>query len=240
MNMKKRLLLLLIVFIILFNLNCGGNSGGVPVVDRKSDNSANAAAANSEQRKVNLGPFQELPGTDYAISSIGSSVPRQEFSSSGDSRYTRNFLFVNIVDKSSHLLFPSNDWLISSAENLTEKVEAKPVTAPAKNGAPPVEDKAREKVENPIKWICYRVVKDDTDKDKRLSANDLITIAISDASGLDYKELITDVGAILHETRRGDSLVFIYTANGSNQIAEINLPTKQLVSTKELQEIAPK
>src|SRR6185503_4857314 len=105
---------------------------------------------------------------------------------------------------------------------------AKPATAPAKGAQQPAEDKTNEKSENPIKWICYRVIKDDTDKDKRLSTNDLMTLALSDASGLDYKEMITDVRAVLHETRRGDSLIFIYTANGRNQIAEINLPTKQL------------
>lgn len=245
-NIHKRnkyfngLSLIFLFFAIFGSISCGNNSSGIPVVDRKSDNSANTAAANSEQGKLDLGPFQELQGTEYVISAIGSSAPRQESSSSGDSRYTRNFLFVNVVDKSSHLLFPANDWLILSAENLTEKAEAKPVTPPAKNVTPPAEDKAREKSENPVKWICYRVVKEDTDKDKRLSANDIMTLALSDASGLDYKELITDVTAVLHETRRGDSLIFIYTANGKNHIAEINLPTKQLTSTKELQEIVPK
>ena len=247
MNMKKRSLtpLLLISFFTLFNLSCGGNSSGVPVVDRNSDNSANAVAANSEQAKLQLGAFQELPGTEYLTAAVSSLGSREEYAkdasaSREENRYIRNYLFVNVTDKSSHLLFSANDLLILSAENLTETAQAKQASAPAKNIAPPAEGKANEKAENPVKWICYRVIKGDTDNDKRLSANDLLTIALSDASGLNYTELISDVRAILHETRRGDSLIFIYTANGKNQIAEINLPTKQVASTKELQEIAPK
>jgi hypothetical protein len=233
---------LVLLFLAVFGtLSCGGNSSGVPVPSRNLDNSADAVAANSEQAKLQIGAFQELQGTDYLMAAVSSPGSREGISySSGENRYTRNYLFVNVTDKSSHLLFSTNESLILSAENLTEVAQSKPANPPVQGSAPKSEARPDEKTGNLVKWICYRIVKDDTDKDKRLNANDLITIALSDASGLDYKELITDVRAILHETRRGDSLIFIYTANGKNQIAEINLPTKQLTSTKELQEIVPK
>jgi hypothetical protein len=224
--------------------SCGGNRGGVPAVDRSSDKPGNAIAANSEQAKLQLNAFAELTGTDFLIASVSSPYAREDASlgSSAPSReqsgYTRNYLFVNLADKSSHLLLPTNDLLILSAENLNEKAQAKPTDTPAKNAPQIDQDKTADKTGHSVKWICYRVIKADTDNDKRLSANDLKTIALSDASGFNYTEIITDVQAILHEMRRGDSLIFIYTADGRNQIAEIDLPTKQLTVTKDLQEIA--
>jgi hypothetical protein len=229
---------------LLATVSCGGGSRGVPAVNRNADQSANALAANSEQAKLQLGAFQELAGSDYLMAAVSSSGSREEFikesySSREENRYTRNFLFVNMVDQSSHLLFPGNDLLILSSENLIGKAEAKP---PAKNAAPQSPDQAPEKAEkkdgNAVRWICYRVIKADTDNDKRLNANDLLTIALSDVSGLNYIELLSDVRAVLHQTRRDDALIFIYTANGKNHIAEINLQTKQLISSKPLQEIA--
>jgi hypothetical protein len=226
----------------LATVSCGGGSRGVPAVDRNADQSANAVAANSEQAKLQLGAFQELAGSDYLMAEVSSSSSRDEYikGSREAGGYTRNFLFVNVVDQSSHMLFPSNDLLVLSSENLTSKAEAKP---PANPPAPPqsadqTPEKAEKKDGNAVKWICYRVVKGDTDNDKRLSANDLMTIALSDVSGLNYTELLSDVRAVLHQTRRADALIFIYTANGKNQIAEINLQTKQLVSSKPLREIA--
>jgi hypothetical protein len=234
-----------LLFAIWFgSASCGGNRGGVPAVDRGSDKPAKAIAADSEQAKLQLNAFEELTGTDYLIAPVSSPYAREDSSlgSSAPSReqsgYTRNYLFVNLADKSSHLLLPTNDLLILSAENLTEKAQAKQTDMPAKNAPQKENDKTADKTNHFVKWICYRVIKADTDNDKRLSANDLKTIALSDASGLNYTEIITEVQAVLHEIRRGDSLIFIYTADGRNQIAEISLPTKQLIATKDLQEIA--
>jgi hypothetical protein len=245
--MKKRSVvpLLLVALLAFFNLSCGGSSRGVPVVDRNADPSGNAAAANSDQAKLQLGAFQELAGSEYLLAPVSSPSSREGYASDAassreETRYTRNFLFVNVANQTSHLLFPANDLLILSAENLSEKPPAKAADAAAKNVAPQQgADKAPEKSENAVKWICYRVVKGDSNQDKHLNANDLMSIALSDVSGLNYTELLSDVRAILHQTRRGDSLILIYTANGKNQIAEINLQTKQLVSAKPLQEIVP-
>lgn len=244
--MNKRLLILwlFVLFFTLFNLGCGRNRGGVPAVDRSSDQPANAIAANSEQAKLQLNAFEELTGAGFLIASVTSPYSREEYvaDSSAPSReqsgYTRNYLFVNLVDKSSRLLLPTNDFLILSAEKLNEKAQAKQTDTPAKDSPQKDDNKTADKTADSVKWICYRVVKADTDQDKRLSANDLKTIALSDASGFNYAEIITDIQAVLHEMRRGDSLIFIYTADGKNQIAEINLPTKQLLLTKELQGIA--
>jgi hypothetical protein len=238
-------LLLLVSSCTLLTMSCGGGSRGVPAVDRNGDPSANEAAANSEQAKLHLGAFQELAGSDYLIAPITSASSREEYikdasSSREENRYTRNFLFVNLADQSSHLLFPGHDLLILSSENLLEKPAPKPAEAAAKNPPPQDGDKAAEKAVNAVKWICYRVIKADTNLDKLLNANDLITIAISDVSGLNYTELLTDVRAVLHQTRRGDGLSFIYIADGKNQIAEIDLQTKKLVASKPLQEIVPR
>lgn len=237
--MKKCLLLLLVLSCSLFNLSCGGTRG-VPAVDRSSDGSANVGAANSEQAKLQLGAFQELTETDYLLATISTPQEREYSSKGSDGGYTRNYLFVNLVDKSSHRLFPTNDYLIFSAESLTEKASAKATNAPAKNAAQPSEDRANEKPDKAVKWLCYRVIKADTDNDKRLTTNDLMTIALSDASGFNYTELINDVQAVLHQTRRGEALIFIYKSKGINQIAEIHLPTKQVTVTKDLQEIDPR
>ncbi len=218
--------------------SCGGAGRGVPVVERHS--AANASPpTNANDPKVQLGTFQELVGSDYLMAPIATPRGREEYSIKSDGSradYARNYLFVNLADKSSHLLLPTNDYLILESKVLPAAGQAKeskaaPQTEPTKD--------AGKAVPSGAKWLYYRVVKTDSDNDKHLTTSDRWTVALSDISGRDYKELINDVEAILYETNRADNLILIYRADGKNQIAEINLSTKQVTITKDLQEIQP-
>lgn len=218
------------------SVGCRSGARGVPVVDR----SAAAAPAQTGQPdgpKVELGAFQELAGSDYLMAPIASPYGRQELSSKSEDYRTglaRNYLFVNLADQSSHLLLPTNDYLILEAKVLPAvgpAKEQKAATDPAKADAKPAPGGAR--------WLYYRVVKSDTDNDKQLTGSDRWTVALSDVSGHDYRELIDNVEKILYETHRADNLILIYRADGKNQIAEINLSTRQVSVTRDLQEMQP-
>jgi hypothetical protein len=221
------------------SVSCTGGARGVPVVDRSASTTPSATGPASEPN-VQLGAFQELAGTDYLMAPIATPRGREELSVKSEDYRTdlaRNYLFVNLTDKSSHLLLPTNDYLILEAKVLPAVGQPKekrtaPATDPAKTDAKPAPGGA--------KWLYYRVVKIDTDNDKHLTGNDRWTVALSDVSGGDYKELIDNVEKILYETNRADNLVLIYRADGKNQIAEINLSTKQVSITRDLQEIQPK
>ena len=145
--------------------SCGGLRG-VPVVERNSEAKA-SPPENGNAPKVQLGAFQELAGTDYLMAPVATPRGREELSIKPDgyrADFARNYLFVNLTDKSSHLLLPTNDYLILDSKVLpaTGQVrdgKAAPQTDPAKAAGIPAQSGA--------KWLYYRVVKTDTDNDKQ-------------------------------------------------------------------------
>jgi hypothetical protein len=217
------------LFIAAFaSAGCSGGARGVPVVERNSETNP-SQPENLNAPNVQLGVFQELAGTDYLMAPIATPRGREEYSIKSDgarSDFARNYLFVNLTDKSSHLLLPTNDDLILESKVVPAIGQAKD-NKDAK-AAPPVEPvkAAGNPTPSGTKWLYYRVVKTDTDNDKQLTGNDRWTVALSDISGRNYKELLSDVEAILYETNRADNLILIYKADGKNQIAEINLSTR--------------
>jgi hypothetical protein len=239
MKIKAAICLLVAAFT---SASCSGGARGVPAVERNSQASP-SQPENGNAAKVQLGGFQELAGTDYLMAPVATPRGREDYSVKPEGSradFARNYLFVNLTDKSSYLLLPTNDYLILEAKVLPAGGQAKenkenkaaPQTEPAKADNRPAK--------TDTKWLYYRVVKSDTDNDKQLTGSDRWTVALSDISGREYKELIADVETILYETNRADNLILIYRAEGRNQIAEINLSTRQVTLTKDLQEIQPK
>ncbi|MEW6126997.1 MAG: hypothetical protein AB1757_08160 [Acidobacteriota bacterium] len=214
---------------------CNSGSRGVPVVQRDSQGNP-AAQETASSQNVQLGAFQELADSDYLMAPIATPRGRGELSGSYEEKridFARNYLFVNLTDKSSHLLLQTNDYLILEAKVL-------PFAQAAKDAKVTPSEPPRDENKTGSKWIYYRVVKADTDNDKQLTINDRWTVAFSEISGDDYQELLEDVEAILFEKQRGEHLILIFKSGGKNHIAEIHLPTRQVTITRDLQEIQPK
>jgi hypothetical protein len=180
--------------------------------------------ANTE---LSLGLFQCLAGTSYQFAPIESGLGRDY--ASGYERSTHNYLFMNTADLSFRKLFETNDFLITNTsqfpgQNLDGSVE----------GVIPATDCEAES--NRVQWLFYSVVKADTNQDGTLSVADLTTFAVSDANGQNYTELLPNVQAVYGQTfqREPQRLIIVYQTDDGNRVSVIDLPTKTVVSTKQL------
>ena len=86
-----------------------------------------------------------------------------------------------------------------------------------------------------IEFWVYGIVKTDANGDGILDYRDKFTVAVSDVGGNGYTELIENVDAVLSQYYKDSSALFIiYAASEKNFIARINLFTRELVSTAEM------
>jgi hypothetical protein len=142
------------------------------------------------------------------MASINSKLNYPQDSSETKALTIRNYLFVNVNDKSIQQLVPKNDFLFVNAQEV-------------------VLERRNDKI---VRGIWYEVVKADSNNDKRLDHNDKKTIAVSDVSGRDYTEVIDKVDRFLgsHQKNSTTLLVF-YELDGREYIGEINILRRVLV-----------
>jgi len=164
-----------------------------------------------------LGGFSQISNTDFLISPVFS---KQEYSvGSGGIKQagaTRNYLFLNSIDKSTRWLANTNKYLFLQEDTITDR--AQPI---AKAIA-----------------MKFRLVKDDTNGDNRLTSDDKVTLALSNLDGTSLTELVSGIDEFLSENQPdADTLLLIYRSDGKNLLIEIKISEKKVVQTKELPRI---
>jgi hypothetical protein len=167
-----------------------------------------------------LGAFEKISG--YMVAPVYSAQSYSVSLYGKQASAVRNYLFVNLEDKSSRWLIPTNDHLIVSMERL------------AADGT-----SARwADSEKPAKWLVFDVVTSDTNGDNRLTEADRKTIGIAGADGSHYAEVLSGIDAELGRTwMQGDRLLIVYSAGGKNVISEISLPDRKVLVTRDLPKI---
>jgi hypothetical protein len=162
-----------------------------------------------------LGSFQPVEGTKYLMAPINSESKGEYSKGSYDN--VHNFVFFNTADESTHALLPANDYWITQTKSFPEKDEG--------NRHPVV-----------IQWFLYFLVKSDTDGDKELTHKDNKTLAVSDAGGVGYTEIISDVEQVYgHALGDANTMFLFYRSQSKKRVAKIDLPSKRVVSTTELE-----
>ena len=173
----------------------------------------------SVDARWHLGPFETISGADYMVAPVLSAQSYAVAFKEREASATRNYLFVNLQDKSSRWLLPNNDRLILDMIWLAGDGSA-------------VRWGSNEK---PVKWLMFHVVTTDIDGDKRLTAGDRMLIAIANADGSQYAEVLRDVDTILGKAWKApDEMLVVYSAGGKNLVSAINLPDRKVSVTKEL------
>jgi hypothetical protein len=199
--------------------------------NRQVHNVVNVESAAAIESQWTLGRFERVSGTDYAMAPTHSKQNYQASSYEKDASAVRNYLFVNMLDKSSHWLVPTNKYLFLTAERLPQDTRS--------------DAGFRGKVEGdndgkPVKWLRYEIVKSDTNRDGRFTDKDRRTIAVSGAAGDGYTELIEDVEQMLGSMLRDDNTLLIFYSNDSGSyVSEVDLPSRQITTTRELPKIQP-
>jgi hypothetical protein len=178
-----------------------------------------------------LSTFNPINGTDYLMAGIvaipgdreSSLNPLEWINNSSYSSYssnTYNYVFFNLATEQYHRLLPSNEYAIFQT-----------------SGFPTLQyDPANPNQPAPtVEWWTYSVIKKDTDGNSYLGFGDNLTIGVSDVGGNGYTELIENVDAVLNQIYKdGSALFIIYSADEKNYIAKINLSTREVLSTTEM------
>jgi hypothetical protein len=220
----KRLAFLLIVLALILTACIPG------LVDRSPSQGSEPSPTLQPVEKV-LSSFNPIQGTDYLMAGIvaipgtreSSLNPLEWINSSGYSSYssnTYNYIFFDLETEQYHRLLSSNEYAIYQT-----------------SGFPTLQyDPANPNQPAPtVEWWVYSVIKKDTDGNGYLGYGDDLTIGISDVGGNGYTELIEGVNAILSQIYKNNSALFIiYSADKKNYIAKINLSTREVVSTTEM------
>jgi hypothetical protein len=225
------------LFIALFLLLIVGFSGYRIVQyifrPRFVTNVANIETDSNKKTTYNLSAFLSLPGSRYLIASINTLEDyRQDYYEKGADS-TRNFLFFNINDKSTRHLIPNNNLLFISHNTLGKQTEANVNdfnNSTYLGKIPPNFNSVKE-----VKTLWYEVIKNDTNKDKRLSRIDKKNIAMSDVSGANYTEVIDNIDSIISTYQRDEKVWFVFwSGNNKKYVSEIDILGKRVIQTQEL------
>lgn len=164
------------------------------------------------EKKFQLGYITNIYGASSVMVSLNSeqNYPQAYFSKSTSS--ICNYLFINTKDNTQHWLFDNNKSFILNTNSL-----------PAYNYD---EDKVSAKA------IMYTVIKQDTNKDNKLTANDLKTIALSLPNGTGYKEIVDNIDKFIGQSPIDDNnTLIIYQKKGVDFSAIVNLSNFTTIET---------
>lgn len=176
--------------------------------------------ANAEQKRI-LGDFRRIAGTNFMLAAINSTASGESFlsisssSGYGSSSSAHNYVFLDVTNNQTRLLLPNNDGLVVAAVSLPERRE--------------------RDVEPDVKYFLFGIVRADTDADKQLDGDDRRVLAISDAGGGGYREIIAEVEHVFGYTMTNpDTLVVVYKRGGKHFATRVDLPSREIVTTSEL------
>lgn len=186
-----------------------------------------AVKANPQSKRL-LGNFAEVAGTTFLLAPVMSNNHNKYLfgSSYGYDSKTHNYVFLDTGDDSTRMLAPNNDGVFVTALALPEDNSRSDSYTGVRSPAP---NAAR------VEWWLYGVVKADSDNDKDLDMDDRRVIAVSDAGGAGYTELVTDVEHVFgHKLTSPETLKVIYRREARYFVATINLPGRRVSETQTL------
>ena len=180
----------------------------------------NAQPAVAEATTKIIGTFSTISGTPYLRAPLIEVAERSSGFSLSSSTYSApqasNYVYLNLETEQTQQLLPDNDAII--LENIA-------LPEPSSN----------DTSDWVIEWFLYRIVKEDSNDDDRFSEEDLQIIALSDAGGQGYTELIDGVNQLHGRALRDpQTLLVIYRKDNALWLSEIDLPQRAVVATTEL------
>lgn len=165
---------------------------------------------------MSLDAFESLKDTPYLMATIRYQKHYRQSYYDKETSIIRNFLFFNTSDKSAQKLIPNNNFLFLRYEKLGQQM--------------PTGD-----LFNKVQGIWYEVVTTDSNNDQRLTTEDQKTIAVSEASGANFTEVIRQVDKLVGTHQPDDeTLLVFYASTGKHFVTEINIPTRRAVMTQQL------
>lgn len=163
-----------------------------------------------------LGGFSQISNTSFMMSPVHSKQEYDYGYSGKEASATRNYFFLNSDDKTTRWLVPTNKFLFVNDGEIKETRDNN----------------------SKVLAIRYKLVKDDTNNDNRLTSTDKQTFAISDVNGSNFTEMVGGIDESLGEEQpNSDTLLLFYRSDAKNFLTEIKISTKKVIQTKELPKI---
>lgn len=188
--------------------------------ERSVNNIVNVADSADVKEKWELGHLTQIRGTPFVMIPLKSEQNYDQSYYGKASSSARNYLFIHSKTNQKKWLLSSNDYLISDFELLTEQ--------------------DFRSQEQQIRAILYRVVKQDSNQDQRLTVQDQQTIALSLPSGANYREIIADIDLFVgHHLVDENTLLLVYQKQGIGYSANVSLDGFELSHQEELPAINP-
>lgn len=188
--------------------------------DRNTRNIVNIQEESEIKEEWRLGRISETQGTPYVMVPLNSDQSYAQSYYSKSTSSARNYLFIDSKNNEQKWLFQNNKYLIADTDMLSEH--------------------GYDKEERNIRAILYQIIKQDTDKDNRLTSKDLKTISISKPNGDGYKELIEGVDVFVgHRTVDENTLLIVFQKQGVGYSAKISLSDLAISNEQELPKVSP-
>lgn len=181
--------------------------------DRTVHQIVNVEAPKAEQ--WHLEHASHIAGSDYLVMPLVSDQKRDESYYSKSAKAARNYLFVDATSEAQHWLLPHNRSLFVSRETLSHDDYINPP--------------------EPVIAQLYQVVNADSNKDKRLTASDIKTLALSRPDGTGYVEVIPAMNELLgKKLTNGNQLFVLYRYKGVGYRALFDLNAFKQISQTQL------
>ncbi|NJL32746.1 MAG: hypothetical protein HC893_01425 [Chloroflexaceae bacterium] len=180
----------------------------------------------AQETTKTLSAFFEVSGTEYLQASVATNETRAALNSRTTYTTIHNYVFVDQENETVLRLLPTNDTVILTTIELFEQVPAE---------MQPTSTDAENTIEPTTAWFLYSIVKADTNGDEQLAFEDKQTLAVSDAGGNGYTELVEDVDELVYYTLRPDNetALLIYRQGDQRVLARVNLPDRTIDNTVE-------
>lgn len=228
MNLRpSKTVLFLIPALLLSCVACKprGQSSDTPTQTNTAGETVSADRQLSQFQSIAGTPFQFAPIVDHTEKRSLLSAPSKSYDSGWQPVY--NYLFLNTDTAEFTKLLDTNRNLIAA----TEQFPTGPKTCNSVGECRPEPKK--------VKSIVYTLIKADTNNDQSLTTADLQTIAVSDASGQNYTEVVQNAEVIYHKVYKPatERLLVVYRRDGKRFVDVIDLVKKRPITTKQLPDL---
>ncbi len=177
----------------------------------------NVQEENEVKKKWHLGYMSPIRGTPYVMVPLNSDQSYAQSYYSKTYPSVRNLIFINRRNNEKNWLFDDHQYLIADIDFLSEK----------------------QYRSDDVRAILYKIVKSDTDKDKRLTTGDLQTVGLSLPSGKSYKEILDEIDLIIgHSAIDKNTLLIVFQRKGIGFSANVNLSTFTVSNETELTKVS--
>lgn len=179
--------------------------------DRSVRNIVNIEDAKDIKEELHFGHMSEIKGSSYVLIPLISDQNYSQVYFSKSSSSARNYLFLNSNTNEKTWLLRHNNFLFDDNDILYKKND--------------IDDE-----DKPLAHL-FEIIKTDTNSDKRLNRQDLMTIALSKIDGTNYIEVIEDINSYIgHKVNDNGSLLVLYKKGGVAYSANIDLSDFKIIN----------